>query len=89
VTRPLADRRFSRAAFVLVAGFASGALNWLALTTGVLPLSFALACSGGVLCAAAVVIARSPRGRSLAQLGVAAAVLPIVTVIFIQLASEG
>ena len=89
MTRPLAPRRFWRAASVLVAGFASGALSWLALTTGVLPVSFALACFGGVLCAAAVVVARRARGGSLALLGVAAAALPIVTVAVLQLASEG
>ena len=88
MTRPLAPRRVSRAASVLVAAFASGALSWLALTTGVLPVSFALACFGGVLCSAAVV-ARSPEGRSLALLGVVAAALPIVTVVLLQLMGEG
>jgi hypothetical protein len=89
VIRPLAPRRFSCAASVLIACLASGALSWVALTTGVLPVSFALACVGGVICAAVVVVARGSKGRLLALLGVPAVALPIVRVALVQLASDG
>jgi hypothetical protein len=72
-----------------MAGLASGALSWVALTTGVLPVSFALACVGGVICAAVVVVARGSKGRLLALLGVPAVALPIVRVALVQLASDG
>ena len=89
MTRPLAPRGSSLPASALVAGLLSGALSWLALTTGVLPVALALAVGGGVLCAAAMLVARSPQGRPLALLGAVAAALPIVTVAVLLLASEG